>query len=111
MDNNVYSINPQLYGGAFGENRSKIKAVFRKTVYVKQYETETMEFEVELEFDKPVSEAERNYAVHRLEAQLEAAAFRNAMSKGFVSTHEYNERMMAIDKHLNETAYNMGVRK
>lgn len=82
----------EILNSSFGETASEVKASFRKTVYVRQYETEVVEISSKLTFDKPLTGPERMLASAILQAQLEYEACCSLTFKGFMNQSELNNR-------------------
>ena len=105
-----------------GENSNKLRVVFKKTVLVKQYETEVFEAETEIKFDKPLKGAERMFLTALLKAQMEYTVYADLYVKKQITEEQYvsrkNDLMQtmslikaqaenvlgySLDKYLHET--------
>lgn len=78
----------------------ELEVKFKKTVNIRQYETEVMELSTKVKFDRPTTEAERAWSYAVLEAQLEMQSYDMLSVKGAVTTDEYNERAGAVREYL-----------
>ena len=58
-----------------GEDSSTIEATFRKTINVKQYETEVIESNASIKLSRDVSGIERMILTNLLQTQLEYEAY------------------------------------
>lgn len=75
-----------------GEIDNKIKVRFKKTVQVKQYETEVIEAETEVTVDKEISGGERMLMTSILAVQLEYTSLCNLVYKGIITPQELETR-------------------
>lgn len=83
-----------------GEVKQEIRVSFKKTVYVRQYETEVIEAESSITLDRSVSGIERMLISSIEQAQLEYEVYCNLASKGFVTQQELNERRSYIESSV-----------
>ena len=92
VDKNTMDMD-KIISASLGEVSSNIKATYRKTVNVKQYETEVIEIETNLDMgDVELSGAERMLLSAILQAQLEYTAYCNLAYKGLVTNTELQNR-------------------
>lgn len=83
----------KILGASFGEASSEIKATFKKTVRIREYETEVIEIESKLDMgDKTLSGIERVLVSAILQAQLEYESYCGLCYKGLVTQEELNQR-------------------
>ncbi len=85
----------------FGENANKIKAKFRKTINIKQFESEVIEMEAELEVARETSGAERLGIEAMLRCQMEFETYTSLLAKGYVSMIEFETRKRELELELN----------
>ncbi|MBR1454663.1 MAG: hypothetical protein IJ593_08505, partial [Lachnospiraceae bacterium] len=86
----------KIMQASLGESSSTIRATFKKTVNVRQYETEQYEISSTLDIPGNISGPERELITAVLEAQLEHSAYLNMYGRGFVTGTQYNDRMSQI---------------
>lgn len=87
---------------SFGELGSSIRVLFKKTVLVKQYETEVVEIDTSMDFgDKSMTGVERLYITSVLGVQTEYAAYSNLVFKGYITATEFNERKQELVGCIN----------
>ena len=91
-----------VLASTFGEATSDITATFKKTVLVRQYETEVVEMTSTVHFEKPLTSAERVLLSALLEIQLEYTAYVNLVGKGYITATEFNERRAMLEKEIND---------
>lgn len=82
----------KIMNSSFGEASNTIRASFKKTVFMRQYETEVVEMESTLTVDKNVTGAERMFMSAILQAQLEYSAYVNLAFKGLITKTELDSR-------------------
>lgn len=93
MENKLAVSMESIMGASFGEVSNTIRATYKKTVNVKQYETEVVELESVLDIgDRVLTGAERMLMSAMLQAQLEYTAYCNLTLKGLVTQTELNVR-------------------
>lgn len=90
-----------MLGSSFGEASSEITSSFKKTVFVRQYETEVVEYSATVHFEKPLSGAERVLLSALLHIQLEYSAYCDLVHKGFVTSTEFNSRKKMLEDDMN----------
>ena len=84
-----------------GEVSSEIRASYKKTVLVRQYETEVVELETVLKLDRTVSGAERMLISAMLQLQLEYTAYCQLAFKGIVTGTELSNRKKELEDGIN----------
>lgn len=92
----------KIMQASLGESSSTIRATFKKTVNVRQYETEQYEISSTLDIPGNISGPERELITAVLEAQLEHSAYLNMYGRGFVTGTQYNDRMSQIVTTINQ---------
>lgn len=85
----------------FGEASSEITASFKKTVLIRQYETEVVEYSTTLKLEEPVSGAERVLISAMLQIQLEYTAYADLAHKRYVTESEFNQRKTVLTEEIN----------
>lgn len=90
-----------VLNSSFGEASSEMSASFKKTVLVRQYETEVVEYSTVLKIEKPISGAERVLISAMLQIQLEYSAYVDLVYKGYVTENEFNQRKTALTEEIN----------
>lgn len=96
---NAISMN-QILGAKLGEQGSEIRATFRKTINIKQYESEVIELESVLKVDEELSGAERMLLTALLQAQLEYSAYVQLVMKKLVSEEDFYARKEALEQEI-----------
>lgn len=96
------SINmDNIMEASFGEASSTIRGTFKKTVYIRQYETEVMEIESSIDMgDKQLTGAERMLLSAILQAQLEYSVYCNLVQKGTITVTELQERRVQLENSV-----------
>lgn len=84
--------------------KETIRVVFKKTILLRQYETEVFELESTVEVDHPLTGAERAVIQTIVMCNLEMAAFANLMCKGTISKEEYETRITMLEYNLRSIA-------
>lgn len=90
-----------IMNSSLGEVSSQIRASFKKTVLVRQYETEVIELESTVNIDKPITSAERMLISAMLQIQLEYDAYCQLAFKGYVTTSEFNQHKGVLLESFN----------
>lgn len=85
----------------FGESSSKIKAKFRKTINIRQFESEVIELEAELEVPRETTGAERVCIEAMLRCQMEFETYASLLSKGYVAMVEFENKKRELELELN----------
>ncbi len=89
-----------ILGAKLGENSGVIKAVFKKTINIRQYESEVIELESTLNINEEISGAERVLVTALLQAQLEYEAFVNLAFKGQITQAELSKRKSELEQEV-----------
>lgn len=89
---------------SFGETGSSIRATFKKTVNVKQYETESVEVSSTLEIDKDLTGVERMLISAILQSQLEYEAYIQLVCKGTITASEFEQRKKSLEQDMTMLA-------
>lgn len=88
----------KIMNSTIGEASSEIRASYKKTVLVRQYETEVIELETTLKVDHEISNAERILISALLQVQLEYTAYSQLAIKGLVTQTEFNQRKGELEE-------------
>ena len=91
----------QILGASLGEQSSQLKASFKKTVFVRQYESEVAEVTADLELSSGITGFERIVATAILQAQIEYQAYDQLLNKGFVTKEEMASRREMLENNVN----------
>jgi len=86
-----------LLGMSFGDVASEIDVTVKKTVNIRQYENETVEMNVKLKMDEPLSSGERLFVTEAVAVQLEYALFANMYAKKLVTETEFKMRKEELE--------------
>lgn len=102
MDNTSKRVTmDEMLGSSFGESTSEITSSFKKTVLIRQYETEVVEYSSTVHFEKPLSGAERVLLSALLHVQLEYSAYCDLVYKGYVTNTEFQSRKKVLEDDMN----------
>lgn len=85
---------------SLGEVSNKLTVTFKKTVLIRDYETEVIEATNSVEFDHPLIGIERMFVTAILEIQMEYTAYVNLASKGIITQSQLTERKTMLEQSL-----------
>lgn len=85
----------------FGESSSSIRATFKKTVNVRQYETESYEVSSTLEVPKEITGIERMLLSAMLQAQIEYEVYIQMAVKGVITQSQLVTRKGELENDVN----------
>ncbi len=85
---------------SLGEVSNKLTVTFKKTVLIRDYETEVIEATNSVEFDHPLIGIERMFVTAILEIQMEYTAYINLASKGIITQSQLSERKLMLEQSL-----------
>lgn len=85
---------------SFGEASNTLTVSFKKTILIRDYETEVIESSTSINIDKPLSGAERSFITAIMRVQMEYEAYCNLVMKGMVTQTEFNQRKEALANDL-----------
>lgn len=85
---------------SFGESSNTINVMFKKTVLIKDYETEVLEASTQVTFDHPITGAERIFVSAMLRIQMEYEAYCNLVMKGMVTQTQFDQRKLCLAQDL-----------
>lgn len=89
-----------LIGMSFGDVSSEIDVTVKKTVNIRQYENETVEMNVKLKMEEPLSSGERLFVTEAVAVQLEYALFLNMYAKKLVTESEFRMRKEELESAI-----------
>lgn len=90
----------ELMNSQLGEKANKIVASFKKTILIKDYETEVVEITNEIELEEELTGIERMLLCSMLEAKMEYTVYINLLQKGMISQQTYNNRKYGLEEEL-----------
>lgn len=85
---------------SIGEVSNKLTVTFKKTVLIRDYETEVIESTTSVELDHPVSAIERMFITALLQIQMEYTAYINLATKGIVTPNQLAQRKQMLEEGL-----------
>lgn len=85
---------------SLGEISNDLTVTFKKTVLLRQYETEVIESTSTVKFDHPLIGIERMFVTAILEIQMEYTAYVNLTSKGIITQTQLSERKLMLEQSL-----------
>jgi hypothetical protein len=85
---------------SLGEVSNKLTVTFKKTVLIRDYETEVIEATNTVEFDHALVGIERMFVTAILEIQMEYTAYVNLTSKGLITQSQLIERKAMLEESL-----------
>ena len=89
-----------IMDASLGEVSNKITTTFKKTVLIRDYETEVIEATNSVEFDHPLIGIERMFVTAVMEIQMEYTAYVNLMAKGLITQSEFSIRKKSLEEGL-----------
>lgn len=92
-----------IMNASMGEVSNELTITFKKTVQIRDYETEVIEAVNKVTMDNTLVGIERMFILGILEAQMEYAVYCNLATKGLVTKSELADRK----KSLEETVYSI----
>lgn len=93
-----------ILNAKFGVNGNKIDACFKKTVKIKEFETEVIEVRSSAELPDNASGVERLMSLTLLQAQLEYMAYSNLAFKSIVTENELDKRKKQLIADVDAAA-------
>ena len=89
-----------IMNASLGEVSNKLTVTFKKTVLIRDYETEVIEATNSVEFEQPLVGIERMFVTAVMEIQMEYTAYINLLSKGLITKTEFANRKVALEEGL-----------
>lgn len=106
MANDINRIDMnKVMEASLGEVSNKLTVTFKKTVLIRDYETEVIEATNSVEFDKPLIGIERMFVSAIIETQMEYTTYVNLMSKGLITKSEFATRKQTLEETLFSIKY------
>ena len=106
MANDINRIDMnKVMEASLGEVSNKITVTFKKTVLIRDYETEVIEATNSVEFDRPLVGIERMFVSAIIETQMEYTTYVNLMSKGLITKSEFATRKQTLEETLFSIKY------
>lgn len=106
MANDINRIDMnKVMEASLGEVSNKLTVTFKKTVLIRDYETEVIEATNSVEFDKPLIGIERMFVSAIIETQIEYTTYVNLMSKGLITKSEFATRKQTLEETLFSIKY------
>ena len=102
---NIISMD-NIMEASLGEVSNKLTVTFKKTVLIRDYETEVIEATNNVEFDHPLIGIERMFVTAILEIQMEYTAYINLTTKGLITNTQFQQRKEELEQNL----YNIKVK-
>lgn len=96
----------KIMQASFGEVSNELAVTFKKTVLLRQYETEVIESTSTVKFDHPLIGIERMFVTAILEIQMEYTAYINLTTKGLITNTQFQQRK----EELEQSLYNIKVK-
>lgn len=96
----------RIMQASFGEVSNELAVTFKKTVLLRQYETEVIESTSTVKFDHPLIGIERMFVTAILEIQMEYTAYINLTTKGLITNTQFQQRK----EELEQSLYNIKVK-
>lgn len=90
-----------ILSATFGESGSTIRATFKKTINIKQYETEVVELSSTLDVPNELTGIERMLINAVLQAQLEYEAYISLRTKGYITDAQLHGRKAELEQSVN----------
>ena len=89
-----------IMNASLGEVSNKLTVTFKKTVLIRDYETEVIEATNSVEFEQPLVGIERMFVTAVMEIQMEYTAYINLLSKGLITKTDFANRKEALEEGL-----------
>lgn len=99
MENGIINMD-DILNSTFGETSSSIRATFKKTINIKQYETESIEVSSTLDLERELTGVERMIISAILQAQIEYEAYIQLRFKGLVTETEFYQRKASLEQEV-----------
>lgn len=101
MENIANAISmDSIMDASLGEVSNKLTVTFKKTVLIRDYETEVIEATSSVEFEHPLVGIERMFVTAIIEIQMEYTAYVNLASKGIITQSQLTERKLMLEQSL-----------
>ena len=90
----------RIMSASFGETASSIRSTFKRTINIRQYETETLELSSTLDISRSLCGIERMVISAILQAQLEYEAYIQMSMKGYITSSEFDMRKKVLTEDI-----------
>lgn len=90
---------------SLGEISNKLEVTFKKTVLIRDYETEVIESTTTVELDHSITGIERMFITAILQIQMEYMAYCNLAAKGIVTSIQLSERKKMLEEGIYAIKY------
>lgn len=90
----------RIMSASFGETASSIRSTFKRTINIRQYETETLELSSTLDIGRSLCGIERMVISAILQAQLEYEAYIQMSMKGYITSSEFDMRKKVLTEDV-----------
>ena len=95
----------RIMDASLGEVSNKLEITFKKTVLIRDYETEVIEATSTVEFDHELKGIERMFVAAIIEIQMEYSTYISLASKGIVTKSELALRKQTLEEALYALKY------
>lgn len=95
----------KVMDASFGEVSNKLTVTFKKTVLIRDYETEVIEATSTVELEHPLKGIERMFVTGIMQVQLEYTVYISLQSKGLVTNTEMALRKKSMEEELYAIKY------
>ena len=86
---------------SLGERSNSLEVEFKKTLFIRDYETEVIDSKVNIQLDRQLSGMQRAFVCAVIRSQLEYEAYVSLLAKGSVTQTEFMTRKTSIESEIN----------
>ena len=86
---------------SLGERSNSLEVEFKKTLFIRDYETEVIDSKVSIQLDRQLSGMQRAFVCAVIRSQLEYEAYVSLLAKGSVTQTEFMTRKTSIESEIN----------
>ena len=104
MSDNRISMD-KIMEASLGEVSNKLTVTFKKTVLIRDYETEVIESTITVDLEEELTAIERMFVSALLQVQMEYTAYCNLAAKGIVTVQQLTERKAMLEEGLYNIKY------
>lgn len=104
MSDNRISMD-KIMEASLGEVSNKLTVTFKKTVLIRDYETEVIESTITVDLEEELTAIERMFVTALLQVQMEYTAYCNLAAKGIVTVQQLTERKAMLEEGLYNIKY------
>ena len=98
MDSGVSMEN--IMKASLGEVGNKLTVTFKKTILVRDYETEVVEATTSVDLDEKLTGIERMFVTILLQAQMEYTSLINLATKGIVTGTQLTDKKKSLEESV-----------